>query len=252
VVVDKPTCINLDETEKLIAASREYGGLLATFFNRRWDPDFRLLQQLVVNARVGEIHCLESRVAEPYDGSSTYPGRSRWKLEPPSGGLLRDWGPHLIDQLFELMPRYRPRSLTCYSQRPNRLVAEGLAEQFLIALEGEQLFVLLGATWNATLPPPRWYVVGTQGTIRVNEEATRAEVRSFEGGKVTDGLIPSLPATTYGFADYFLQLLERPDLQRAELERIRRVAYALDLAQRAAEMETTMSWNAPAADLLDI
>lgn len=94
VVADKPFAPSARDALELVAAAREAGVVLNVFHNRRWDADVRTLAAVVSGGRLGELWRVHSR----FDLDQPH------LLEPgPKGGLLRDLGSHLVDQMLWLL-----------------------------------------------------------------------------------------------------------------------------------------------------
>lgn len=65
--------------------------------NRRWDPDFLVIRDLY-KGQIGDLFQIESRV----HGANGIPGD--WREQAAhGGGMLLDWGVHLIDQILWLV-----------------------------------------------------------------------------------------------------------------------------------------------------
>ena len=94
VMADKPFAPTADVGRELAAAADSAGVLLSVFHNRRWDADIRTLAAVVGSGRLGELWRVHSRF--DLDDPAT--------LEAgPGGGLLRDLGSHLVDQMLWLL-----------------------------------------------------------------------------------------------------------------------------------------------------
>ncbi|SCM76864.1 Oxidoreductase family, NAD-binding Rossmann fold domain protein [uncultured Pleomorphomonas sp.] len=94
VVADKPFAPDADGARQLDAAAKAGGVVLGVFHNRRYDADFRTLKKLVDGGRLGRLWRVHSRM--DLDNPHT--------LEAgPTGGLLRDLGSHLVDQMLFLL-----------------------------------------------------------------------------------------------------------------------------------------------------
>ncbi|MFN0282517.1 MAG: Gfo/Idh/MocA family protein [Kineosporiaceae bacterium] len=92
VVADKPLAPTAAAGRELAAAARAAGVLLTVFHNRRWDADLRTLRAVL--DRLGDVQRVESRFDLDQPGL----------LETgPHGGLLRDLGSHLVDQMLWLL-----------------------------------------------------------------------------------------------------------------------------------------------------
>ncbi len=94
VVADKPFAPDAENARDLERAAAVKGVVLAVFHNRRWDSDLQTLRKLIDEGRLGRIWRIHSRM--DFNEVST--------LEAgPTGGLLRDLGSHLVDQMIWLL-----------------------------------------------------------------------------------------------------------------------------------------------------
>jgi predicted dehydrogenase len=92
VVADKPFAPDAAGGRELAQAASKAGVLLSVFHNRRFDADFATVSGIL--GELGELWRVESR----YDLDE--PGG----LDAgPTGGLLRDLGAHLVDQMLVLL-----------------------------------------------------------------------------------------------------------------------------------------------------
>ena len=92
VVADKPFAPNAPAARELAEAAQSAGVVLTVFHNRRWDADIRTLRATL--GRLGDLQRIESRFDLDQPGL----------LETgPHGGLLRDLGSHLVDQMLWLL-----------------------------------------------------------------------------------------------------------------------------------------------------
>ena len=99
VVSEKPVTLSSQDLREMIQASERTGRFLTVHQNRRWDEDFLSVKKLLDEGRLGEIFRLESRV----HGSRGIPGDWRQEKEH-GGGMVLDWGVHLLDQALLLFP----------------------------------------------------------------------------------------------------------------------------------------------------
>jgi predicted dehydrogenase len=94
VLADKPFAPTAEGGRELAQAAESAGLLLSVFHNRRWDADLRTLSAVTESGRLGELWRVHSRF--DLDDPAT--------LEAgPGGGLLRDLGSHLVDQMVWLL-----------------------------------------------------------------------------------------------------------------------------------------------------
>ena len=104
VVVEKVFTGNENEAADLRDVAREAGRKLAVFQNRRWDSDFLSVREILETGKLGDI------VEANFGFLRFNPELSEkgHKEEPSAGsGIVKDLGPHVIDQAITLfgMPR---------------------------------------------------------------------------------------------------------------------------------------------------
>lgn len=93
VVADKPFAPTAVEARRLVRAADDAGVILNVFHNRRWDADIRTLAAVVADGRLGDVWRVHTRMDQ--DAADL--------LEAgPHGGLLRDLGSHVVDQMIWL------------------------------------------------------------------------------------------------------------------------------------------------------
>ena len=99
VVVEKPFTNTVAEAEELIALAKKQNKKISVYQNRRWDSDFKTVQQVVQQKLLGEI--VEAEIH--FDRFSKILSSKQHKEIPgPGAGILYDLGPHLIDQALQL------------------------------------------------------------------------------------------------------------------------------------------------------
>lgn len=94
VVADKPFAPSAAAGRELAAAAKAKGVPLAVFHNRRFDADILTLRKVLDGGKIGPLWRVHSRM-EFNDPATLEAG--------PQGGLLRDLGSHLVDQVLWLL-----------------------------------------------------------------------------------------------------------------------------------------------------
>jgi len=246
LLLEKPTALSYSETRRLLEMAQRRQLFVLTHFNRRWDPDFLTIRRALNTYDFGRVHEIGSRVSDVYALSQSYPGRKRWKFRYPGGGILLDWAPHLFDQLFELMGLRRPNSVYCHTDRPNCIVDPRLEEQFTIQVRYCNCLAVLGASWNAGFPLPRWLVCGTRAAIIVDKIGEgKGTIRFRRGDQV---LTQQVDAEHILSAAEAMRTLVQLSVQRRktslnEARRMRMVSYAVDLARRSYLIGKPLAWK---------
>jgi len=99
VVCEKPLAIKTKEVDKMIAAARAAGVVLSTYHNRHWDGwIIDAVQRVKKERQIGDIIRIDCRM-----GSRSNPGDWWRASRTMSGGLLYDWGVHLIEYCLQLI-----------------------------------------------------------------------------------------------------------------------------------------------------
>jgi len=99
VVVEKPFTNTVAEGEELVALAAKQNKKLSVYQNRRWDSDFKTVQDIVQQKLLGEV--VEAEIH--FDRFSEILSYKLHKETPgPGAGILYDLGPHLIDQALQL------------------------------------------------------------------------------------------------------------------------------------------------------
>ncbi|MBR3638989.1 MAG: Gfo/Idh/MocA family oxidoreductase, partial [Clostridia bacterium] len=97
-ISEKPVTLSLESLERMIAASKKADRIFTVHQNRRFDVDYLAMKKIHDSGEIGEIIDLESRI----HGSRGIP--SDWRSQKEyGGGMLYDWGIHLIDQALMVL-----------------------------------------------------------------------------------------------------------------------------------------------------
>ncbi|NVZ24423.1 Gfo/Idh/MocA family oxidoreductase [Pseudomonas gingeri] len=156
VVSDKPFAVDAREAEELIRAARDKGVLLSVYQNRRWDSDFLTVRKLIAANALGRISRFESRM-ERYAPATVG--------DPGGGGILRDFGSHLVDQALQL---FGPVARV-YAEVDFLAAHAGLDDDFFLSLTHRNGVVShLWGNAVQNLPGPRFRVTGDSGSYSVD------------------------------------------------------------------------------------
>jgi scyllo-inositol 2-dehydrogenase (NADP+) len=103
-VVEKAFTTTVAEAQELVNLAKEKGLKLSVFQNRRWDSDFKTVQQVVFDKVLGELVEAEFHF-DRYNPLLSVKGHK--ETANSGAGILKDLGPHLIDQALYLfgMPK---------------------------------------------------------------------------------------------------------------------------------------------------
>lgn len=94
-VVEKAFTTTVAEAEELAAIAKEKGLKLAVFQNRRWDSDFKTIQKIINEGSLGDLVEAEFHF-DRYNPLLS--AKAHKEIANDGAGILKDLGPHLIDQ----------------------------------------------------------------------------------------------------------------------------------------------------------
>lgn len=176
VVVEKAFTANTAEAEALKELALEKGKQLAVYQNRRWDSDFLTVKKVIDSGLLGSVQEIEIH----YDRYNLELSYKAHKEEKNSGsGLLKDLGPHIIDQALYLFGMPESLFADIRTIRPTSVVED----YFDVLLLYPTLRVRLKASLIVKEPVPSYIVHGTNGSFL----KTRADVQE---PKLIAGAIP--------------------------------------------------------------
>ncbi|OKP95943.1 Gfo/Idh/MocA family protein [Paenibacillus sp. P46E] len=247
VVCEKPVALSSDEFNEMLEAAEAAGRIMMVHQNRRWDEDFRIIKEMYEHNTIGPLFQLESRV----HGANGIPGDWR-HVKAQGGGMLLDWGVHLLDQLLFMIDS----KVTSVSSSLSFILGNEVDDGFEALLQfenGIKAVVEVGTTNFITLP--RWYVKGTEGTgiiedwsltgriVTRNQESERREPTPIragvgltktmappsEGATVTD-VLPTAVELSSSFYTNFADVIEgtaEPIVKNAEVMRVLKLIEAI-------------------------
>lgn len=179
VVCEKPVTLSSSDLEEMIQVSKETNRFLTVHQNRRWDEDFLTVKNILQKEMLGEIFRIESRV----HGSIGIPGDWRQEKEK-GGGMVLDWGVHLLDQILLLMPSEKLTHVyASVTNVTNQLVDDGFTTELTFS-NGVQVLVEVGTSNFISLP--RWYVLGQNGTAIIENWELDGKVVTAQGANPHD------------------------------------------------------------------
>lgn len=176
VICEKPVTLNAQELSEIIAVSKETGKLFSVHQNRRWDKDFRIVKEAIATDLVGNPYFVESRVL-----GSRAESMHGWRGHRLNGGgMVLDWGVHLIDQALQLFP-CKVVSVDAHLQQ---LFGDEVDDNIKILLRFEnKVSYLMEMATNCFIDQPRWHVSGTGGTLMIKDWSCAGQIIKLKPGQ---------------------------------------------------------------------
>lgn len=161
VICEKPVTLNVEEFDNIIRVAKDTQQIFMVHQNRRWDPDFLVMKEIYENKLVGDIFHIESRV----HGANGIPGDWR-AMKKHGGGMLLDWGVHLLDQILWMVKE----PIKSIHPHLSYVLGNDSDDGFSIEMIFENhLRVIVEVATTNFIPLPRWYVKGYEGTAQIDD-----------------------------------------------------------------------------------
>ena len=158
-ICEKPVAMSSAELQEMMDCSKKTGVPFTIHQNRRADADFLRVRDTIEKGLLGDVFEIESRVT----GSRGIPEGWR-QYAVAGGGMMLDWGVHLIDQLLYMIPR-PVVSLTCELYH---VAYKECDDGFRLTMrfeDGPTAMVEVGTSHY--LEAPRWLVYGDRGALTI-------------------------------------------------------------------------------------
>ncbi|HSH20855.1 MAG TPA: Gfo/Idh/MocA family oxidoreductase [Draconibacterium sp.] len=158
IVVEKPVTLNSRQAAELVHIAREKELVFTVYQNRRWDGDFRTVQKILEEKKLGRLIEFESH----FDRYRTFITPDTWKEEGDEfAGVLYNLGSHMVDQVFVLFGK--PNAVTAHL----KIVRTGgvVNDYYDIRLEYDGFSAILKCSYLVKNPGPRYSIYGEYGTF---------------------------------------------------------------------------------------
>ena len=258
VIVEKPMSMTYASTERMVATAEKNQKHLFVHQSSRWDRDFLLLKEVIKSGKLGDLLCIQSKVTMCDDGWPSWGiegSNNPWRIKANyGGGMLLDWGPHLVDEILLLMGK---DPLGVYGILQNGVWSKEVDDYFFGILRFENDVVCqIECSNNARLPAPRWFVIGTKGTFMVHgkKEPVWADVELFyekEDGEKVHEKIELVDVKEFGIEGGFYRdlvpFLEGRKKEFVSMYEASKVIKILDLIKESSEENRFIPLKSPSA-----
>ncbi len=240
VVCEKPLAITTEECDEMIDAAQKSGVVLSTYHNRHWDGCIlHAVEQIRQQQAIGDIVRIEAHM-----GGYGKPG-DWWRTSKSiSGGILYDWGVHLLEYSLQLLDG-QIKEVTGFAKRgfwgPQTKWGKDANEDegsAIVRLTSGQWLTLTISSIDSKGKEGWLEITGTKGTY-VFDGGSWTIIRHADGVKtVTQGRNPDSQGQKFyqNIADHLVKgetLIITPEWSR-------RPIHILDLACKSAAKGTAL------------
>lgn len=168
VICEKPVEMSVAAFDEMTSAADKSCKLFTVHQNRRWDVDYLAMKKIVESGEIGELINIESRI----HGSRGIP--SDWRCtKAQGGGMILDWGVHLIDQILQIIKEKIVRVYCTETHITNNEVDDGFKLTMYFE-SGKTAYAEVG-TYNF-IAMPRFYLQCKNGSAIIEDWQKNAQV----------------------------------------------------------------------------
>jgi scyllo-inositol 2-dehydrogenase (NADP+) len=182
VLVEKPLAQSTAEVDAMIAAAEKADRVLTCFHNRRFDPEFLAIQEVIASGRLGDVVSIRCAVHR-------FMRRKDWQtLRRLGGGELPNTASHFLDQVLQLMD---DGPVELFADLRHTVSAGDAEDHVKLCLKGETGPTIdLESSSVVAIPQSGWLISGTAGgltsdgsqlTVRWLDPAGLADIEPDEG-----------------------------------------------------------------------
>lgn len=252
IICEKPAAMSVAQFDRMVEVTKEAGVIFTVHQQRRFDPDFNVIKAVYDQGIVGKPYVVKSQLY----GFNGY--MHDWHVYPEmGGGMLYDWGVHLIDQMLHMIDA---PVVSLYADLRN-IINDSVDDYFEIIMKfgnGVTAEINLG-TYYLT-PKRAWFIGGNEGSAYIDGWDCEGKVvhtahllenvpgkitmtaagptRSF--GPAAPGLLleedlPKVDVSHRNYFEHFIKAVNGEEEVFVKPEQVRRVLCVMDAVRESAK-----------------
>lgn len=251
VICEKPAAMSVAAFDEMVEVCRENGVMFTVHQQRRWDKDYRIMKEVYDKQMVGDMYVIKS---ELYGVNGNM---HDWHIYPEmGGGMLYDWGVHLIDQMLDMV---KSKVVSVYADVQN-VINENVDDYFNILMKFENGVTAEIELGTYYLTPKRaWFIGGNKGSAMIDGFAGEGKIvrtahllenvpgkitmtaagptRSFgppEPGLLIDEPLPKVNVDHRNYFEHYIKAFNKEEEIIVKPEQVRRVLCLMDAVRESA------------------
>jgi len=250
IICEKPAAMSLAEFDRMVEVTKENDVIFTVHQQRRWDKDYRIMKEVYDKRLVGDMYVIKSQL---YGVNGNM---HDWHIYPEmGGGMLYDWGVHLIDQMLDMVDS---KLVSIYADVQN-VINENVDDYFNIMMKfanGVTAEIELG-TYYLT-PKRAWFIGGNEGSAIIDGFNGEGKIvrtahllenvpgkitmtaagptRSFgppEPGLLSEESLPVVDISHRNYFEHFLKAFNGEEEIIVKPEQVRRVLAVMDAVRES-------------------
>ncbi|WP_099466943.1 Gfo/Idh/MocA family protein [Konateibacter massiliensis] len=265
ILCEKPAAMSVKEYDEMLAVVKECGVKFTVHQQRRWDKDFRISKEVYDKKMVGDMYTVQAKLYG-FNGNM-----HDWHVYPEfGGGMLYDWGVHLIDQMLWMVDS---KIKTVYADMRN-VINQNVDDYFKIILRFENNVtaeIELGTYFLTNKDKwfeKHWFIGGNKGSMFVDGFEPEGQIvrtskllenvpgkttmtaagptRSFgppPEGRIVVEELPKVEAEHKMFFDNFIKAMNGEEEFIVMPEEVRRVLCLMEAVRESAKTCRTVDFE---------
>ncbi|NLG49691.1 MAG: Gfo/Idh/MocA family oxidoreductase [Chloroflexi bacterium] len=208
VNLEKPMTVSYAEAKALQELSTSTGVPLYIRHNRRFEPGFCHIREIMASGILGDVYEIKLRRV-------SYQRRDDWQtIKEFGGGQLLNWGPHIIDHALRLLES----PVKDVWGNLKRVAAVGDAEDHIkIILTGENDRVVdLEISGGAAIREPEYLIWGSRGALSCTGNTMTLRYLDPDIPLAPRQADPGTPGTTFGAPEDLAWVEKTIDVQPSQ------------------------------------
>jgi len=168
VLCEKPVTLNTKEFDEILEVASKVDKVFTVHQNRRWDSDYLTVRKILDDGLLNDLYRIESKV----QGSRQWVhGWRGYKIN--GGGMVLDWGIHLLDQILYMFPQ-KITSVHTHFHQINMPEVEDDFTAFLYFEDG--LSAVINVSMSSFCIQPRWHLFAKDGSAQIRNWDCEGEI----------------------------------------------------------------------------
>jgi scyllo-inositol 2-dehydrogenase (NADP+) len=258
IICEKPAAMTVAQFDRMIEVTKKAGVLFTVHQQRRWDRDYRIMKEIYDKKMVGDMFVIKSQLYG-FNGNM-----HDWHVFPEKGGgMLYDWGVHLIDQILDMV---KEPVVSVFADLKN-VINKNVDDYFNIMLKfaGGLTAELELGTYYLT-PKRAWFIGGNTGSAVIDGFECEGKIirtrhllenvpgkitmtaagptRSFgpaEPGLLVEEPLPDVHTESREYFVHFLKALAGEEDLIVKPEQVRRVLSVMDAVRESAKTKKSIT-----------